>query len=116
MRAIPKKTTIVGRLIDVKRKGTIILPDKEQKVTQLLLVDAVGPDVKECKVGDVICYLKANHFIMRDGTHYIITDDTQVLMEVVDFDVVELVAEKRAEITGHDARGEAIAAPNGGAA
>ena len=84
----PKNQHILGRIIDFEQSvGGIVLPTSAVKnVTVLVLVDQIGPDVKNCKVGDVILYLKMNHVFLRDGTHLAQVRDEDVICTVEGLD------------------------------
>jgi len=91
----PKNQHILGRIIDFEQStGGIVLPNSAVKnVTVLVLVDQVGPDVKNCKVGDVVLYLKMNHVFLRDGTHFAQLRDEDVICTVEGLDPKLLVIE-----------------------
>ena len=106
MRLEPHGNVIIGRLINLKYKGMIELPDQNKSVTFFVLVDVVGPDVKRCKVGDVVLYLTSRHLWLRDGTHKLIVLDPDVLTTVHDLDPEAITVEGEDD----DARKARIAA------
>ena len=87
----PKGRWMVGRVIDFDQsKGGIALATSEIKnVTVFLLVDKVGPDVKNAKVGDIILYKHMSHCWLRDGTHWglVLDEPDIVIAEVTGIDL-----------------------------
>lgn len=85
----PKNQHILGKIVDVMQsKGGIMLPTSNVKnVTVFVLVKHVGPDVKNCKVGDIVLYLRMNHLWLRDGTHWCQVKDEDVICTVEDLDM-----------------------------
>jgi co-chaperonin GroES (HSP10) len=88
MKLTPLGKQIVGRVVDIDKTSTgLSLPTNQVKnVTVFILVDAIGPDVTKCKVGDVILYLKLGHCILRDGTHFGIVNEDDLIAIVSDLD------------------------------
>jgi len=84
MKFIPKRKQIVGRTVDVQEtKGGIELPDEVVKhVTCFVHVDDVGPEVTQCKVGDLILHKRLLHVFLRDNTHVVLVDDEDVLCAI----------------------------------
>ena len=101
MKLVAKNDIIIGRIVDIMQsKGGLVLPTSEIKnVTVLLLVDDVGPDVKNCKKGDVILYEAMGHAYFRDGSHWGLVHDNKVLALAteLDDDVLAVEGEKRVD-------------------
>ena len=97
MKLDPKGKWLVGRIVDINQsKGGILLASSEVKnVTVFLLVDQVGPDVKNAKIGDVILYKSMNHVFTRDGQHWgVVLDDVDnIIATVTDLDPKAIVVE-----------------------
>lgn len=95
MKFEPKNDVLIGRIVDIQQsKGGLALPTSEIKnVTVLLLVDSVGPDVKSCKVGDIILYEALGHAFFRDGSHLGVVRDGKVLAVVTDLDMSTITIE-----------------------
>ena len=95
MKLEPKWDFLVGRVVDVdKTANGLTLPDtKIQGLTMFCRVDAVGPDVKSCKPGDIILYFRCNHVWLRDRTHAIVIKDSEVLAVVQDLDLARCTIE-----------------------
>jgi hypothetical protein len=72
--------TIVGRICDVKEssEGIKIVDTNLKNITILVLVDVVGPRVKRCKVGDIICARAIDHMWLRDGTRVALVQEEDV--------------------------------------
>ena len=90
-----KGSWIGGRIIDVDESaGGIKLPTGDFKITALMLVDQIGPDVKNAKVGDLIVYLSMRHIIMRDGTRLGVVEDDgkNVIATIEDADLERMVS------------------------
>jgi co-chaperonin GroES (HSP10) len=85
----PLGDNIVGRLVDMtKTAGGLTMPDTQTRgVTAFALVDAIGPDVKSCKVGDIVVPGTMGHVFMRGGAFHRMTfKDKDVLCIVHDLD------------------------------
>ena len=83
MKFIPKRKQILGRTVDVQEsKDGIALPDEKSQVTCFVHVDDVGPEVTQCKVGDLILHKRLLHVFLRDNTHVVLVDDEDVLCSV----------------------------------
>ena len=67
-------------------KGGIILANPDAKgVTVFVLVDAIGPDVKRCKVGDIVVPKHMSHIYLRGGqNHRVVFADEVVLIAIED--------------------------------
>ena len=96
----PTGATIVARLIDMQRtESGIIMPDTEIKgVTAFALVESIGPDVKRCKVGDIVLPRAVEHCWLRGGTfHRVLIQNDHVLAIVTsgfDADRMKFVDER----------------------
>jgi len=91
VKLVPKKNQVTGRIVDiVVTKSGIALPDTQMKgVTVFVLLDKVGPDVKDYKPGDIVLPHHINHVYLRGGAfHRVIFKDEEILgtMEDVDLD------------------------------
>ena len=103
----PKGKWIVGRIVDIEQsKGGLTLATSEIKnVTVFLLVDKIGPDVKNAQPGDVILYKAMNHVFLRDGTHWavVLDDEENVIAKVMDLDENRIAIEGQKRIDGSPA-------------
>lgn len=80
MKVIPKKNQILGRIVDVVRtESGLALPTAQNNATVFAIVDAVGPDVTEYAVGNIVLPAKMNHIYVRGGFHRVIFSDTEIL-------------------------------------
>ena len=50
----PRRDQAVGRIVIRLTESTIVRPDETKNTTKLLLIDAVGPGIKDLKVGDIV--------------------------------------------------------------
>lgn len=80
MKIVPQFTQILGRVVELARtEGGIEMPNLTVKgVTILVLIDAVGEDVKKFKAGDIILPHAVNHIIFRDGKRHALVDEKEV--------------------------------------
>ena len=63
-----------------KTSTGILLPDSNKEETAYAIVESVGPDVKNIKVGDKIIYKEYSATIVKfDNADYIIVEDKDVL-------------------------------------
>lgn len=88
MKFEPKNDVLIGRIVDIEqsKEGLILATSEIKNVTVLLLVDAIGPEVKACKVGDYVLYEAMGHAYFRDGSHLGIVRDSKVVAVVTDLD------------------------------
>jgi len=95
MKLHPKNNIIIGRMVDIEQsKGGLILPTSDVKnISVLMLVDAIGPDVKSCVPGDIILYEAMGHAFFRSGEHFGIVRDDKVVSVVTDIDPKTIVIE-----------------------
>jgi hypothetical protein len=92
---IPKKDQVLGRTVDVVRsEGGLELPATQNNATVLVLIDAVGPDVKGYEPGQLVAPHHLNHIYMRGGLHRVIFAADEILA------VVEDVAHKQLSVDG----------------
>ena len=97
----PLANNIVGRMVDISMsKAGLSLPTGQVKnVTVFMLVDAIGPDVTKVKVGDIILYMSMGHVYLRDGTHYGVVNENNLIAVVADLDPnsITIEGEKKRE-------------------
>ena len=63
-----------------KTASGLLLPDTNKEETAYAVVESVGPDVKNIKVGDKIIYKEYSTTIVKlDNADYIIVEDKDVL-------------------------------------
>jgi hypothetical protein len=98
----PKGSFILGKIVDIQEsKGGITLATSEIKnVTVMVIVKHVGPDVKNCKIGDIVIYMKMNHIWLRDGTHWAEVDDKDIICTVEGLDHNKLAIEGEKRVDG----------------
>lgn len=86
MKITPKKNQVLGTQVEiVATESGIVLPDQERmKASIFLLIEAVGPDVKGYKAGDVVLPHKTNQIFLRGGYHRLIMSEDDILAVVED--------------------------------
>lgn len=87
MKIVPKYGQVMGRVADLARtKSGIEMPNMGPKgVTIFVLIDSVGPDVKDYKPGDVVLPHHINHIVLRGGQyHRVIFDQKEILCTMED--------------------------------
>lgn len=111
MRAQPRGKMIVGRVVDTnKTEGGLHLATSEiRNITCFLLVDAVGPEVAQTKVGDIVLYKAGNHIWWRGGYHRLLVHEDEIMCDIEDLDMSTVL------INGEPAA-KVLAAENGTAA
>ena len=85
MNLIPHGAWSVGRLVDVRQSVNLKLelPDAEKRnVTVMAIIDAVGPDVKRVKPGDLVIYFHSQHIVLRNGMHAVLISDDEIMATV----------------------------------
>lgn len=85
----PFDNRITGRLVDVTTtEGGLSLPDTQVRgVTAFAIIDTVGPDVKRCKVGDIVVPETMGHIMTRGSTfHRVAFRESDVICRVHDLD------------------------------
>lgn len=91
----PLKTRVVGQLLgESKKSGLLWTPRRENGVRQLLKIKAVGVDVKEVGVGDVVVlpdqWSGATLTVFDDETNtreeYFVIDEEHLLAKIEDYD------------------------------
>ena len=70
MKLEPIGTQIIGRMVVVRPRSTIILP-AQVKVSKFMLVDAVGEGVKRVKAGDLVMPKTLGNIVMDNGSIYV---------------------------------------------
>lgn len=68
MKFEPRHGQVFGRIVVQPPSSAIVRPDETKDVTKFVLIDAVGPDVKDLKVGDVIVPTTLFTIKMDNGT------------------------------------------------
>jgi len=90
----PKKTKVLGRLVDVvESDGGLVLPDSKNNATIFVIVDETGPDVTVCKVGDIVLPHHFNHIYIRGGMHRVVFDESDILTDVTEVRMDQLSIE-----------------------
>jgi len=86
VKIVPKKNQILGTQVEITLTASgILMPDQQaMKASIFVLVEAVGPDVKDYKVGDVIMPYKTNQIFLRGGYHKLIFKEEDILAGVED--------------------------------
>jgi len=102
VKIIPKKDQVLGRTVDVVRSaGGIELPATQNNATVLVLIDAVGPDVKGYEPGQLVAPHHLNHIYMRGGFHQVIFSCDKILAIVEDVDEGQLSIEGAPLVSGN---------------
>lgn len=81
----PLADRVVAEPVEAKAKTAsgLYLPDNAQEKPKVAKVVAVGPDVKNVKVGDSILYEDySNTDVKVDGSEYIIVKEEKILATV----------------------------------
>jgi co-chaperonin GroES (HSP10) len=86
VKIVPLKNQIIGIGVEITMTVSgIVLPDQQgMKATVFMLIEAVGPDVKDYKVGDVVLAYKVSQIYLRGGYHKTIFDDKEILAVIQD--------------------------------
>jgi co-chaperonin GroES (HSP10) len=86
VKIVPKKNQILGTQVEITLTASgILMPDQQaMKASIFVLVEAVGPDVKDYKVGDVVMPYKSNQIFLRGGYHKLIMAEDDILAIVED--------------------------------
>lgn len=66
----PRHGQVVGRVIIKTTASVILRPDETKGTTKLVLLDAVGPEVRGLKVGDVVLPSKISSVVMDGGASF----------------------------------------------
>lgn len=66
----PRRDQAVGRIVVRLTSSTIVRPDQTKGTTKFMLVDAVGPDLKDVKVGDVVMPVTISGILMEGGVSF----------------------------------------------
>jgi hypothetical protein len=66
----PRLDEVVGRVVVRLTDSTIVRPDETKNTTKLLLIDAVGPDIKDLKVGDIVLPTTINGISLEGGASF----------------------------------------------
>lgn len=80
----PKRNQVLGRPAEVRKsEGGLLLPDSQHKnTTVFVIVEAVGPEVRDCKEGDIVIPRHVNHIFLRGGFHRVTFEEEQILATV----------------------------------
>jgi co-chaperonin GroES (HSP10) len=78
---IPQHNQILGVQVEItETESGIVMPDQQAiKASIFVLIQAVGPEVKDYKVGDIVLPYKSNQIFLRGGYHRLIFEDKEVL-------------------------------------
>ena len=95
MKLRPINKVIIGRMVDICRTaGGLELPTSQIKnVTVFVLVESVGPGVTVCKPGDILLYRHMGHVYLRDGSHWAILEEENILCHVEDIEADRVTIE-----------------------
>jgi hypothetical protein len=66
----PRRDQAVGRIVVRLTVSAIVRPDETKGTTKFLLIDAVGPDLKDLKVGDVVMPTAISGISMEGGVSF----------------------------------------------
>lgn len=109
MRIVPQSNMVLGRIVDLtKTKGGLHMANTQAKgVTIFVLVDDIGPDVRNYKKGDVVVPHHVEHIWLRGGQHHrVVFEDTAVRALVEDVDLSQFTVE--GEEASHSAAGALV--------
>ena len=81
IRFIPQRNQILGTQVEITTTVSgIVLPDQQgMKASIFVLIESVGPDVRDYKPGDIVLPYKSNQIFLRGGYHRLILEDKEVL-------------------------------------
>lgn len=86
MKFEPRRNQAVGRIVVRLSHSTIVRPDETKNTTKFILIDAVGPDVKDLKVGDIVMPTKVSGISMEGGASFRpMADDENIALVVRDW-------------------------------
>jgi hypothetical protein len=66
----PRRDQAVGRIVVRLPSSAIVRPDETKNTTKFMLIDAVGPDLKDLKVGDVVMPTAISGISMEGGASF----------------------------------------------
>jgi len=66
------------------------LPTSKMNTTVFVVIDAIGPDVKNFKEGDIVIPKLVNHIYLRDGFHRVLLEEETTLAKVDDLPIERL--------------------------
>jgi|GEM_PF-2534809 len=67
----PRRDQVVGRIVVRLTDSAIVRPDETKNTTKFLLIDAVGPDLKDdLKVGDIVMPTAVIGISMEGGASF----------------------------------------------
>ena len=78
---VPQRNQILGTQVEITATASgLVMPDQQaMKASIFVLIEAVGPDVKDYQAGDVVLPYKSNQIFLRGGYHRLIFEDKEVL-------------------------------------
>ena len=78
---VPQRNQILGTQVEITTTSSgIVLPDQQgMKASIFVLIESVGPEVKDYRPGDVVLPYKSNQIFLRGGYHRLILEDKEVL-------------------------------------
>jgi chaperonin GroES len=80
IKPLADRVVAVREIAPTKTASGIYLPDTSKEKPVLATVKAIGPDVKEIKIGDKIVYKEYSTTELKiDGTEYLIVKEEDVL-------------------------------------
>ena len=86
----PRRDHAVGRIVIRNTTSTIIRPDETKGATKLILIDAIGPDLKDLKVGDVVMPLAMSGIVMNAGASFRpMVEDKNIALVVRDWESLD---------------------------
>jgi hypothetical protein len=88
---VPKKSQMLGRLVQFAAKGAIVLPEVQgQKESKIILIDRVGPHVKDYKPGDFVVPRKYEIVMLRGGVNWFVIDEADIIGGVEELSMDEI--------------------------
>jgi hypothetical protein len=66
----PRHDEVVGRIVVRLTDSAILRPDETKNTTKFMLIDAVGPGIKDLKVGDVVMPTAISGISMEGGASF----------------------------------------------
>jgi chaperonin GroES len=83
IKPLADRVVAVREVAATKTASGIYLPDNAKEKPTMAIVQAIGPDVKDIKVGDKIVYKEYSVTELKiDGTEYLIVKEDDVLATI----------------------------------
>ena len=86
----PRRDQAVGRIVVRLTPSAIVRPDETKNTTKFMLIDAVGPDIKDLKVGDVVMPTAVSGISLEGGASFRpMANDENIALVVTDWESLD---------------------------